>query len=395
MSTAHEHAIIADRLFDGLSLHENATAIIAGETIARIVSRHETDDLPTTVLPRGAWLAPGFVDLQVNGGGDVLFNDAPTPQTLATIAAAHRRFGTTGFLPTLITDHPDKTPKAIAAVGTAMRTEPSILGLHLEGPFISPDKNGVHDRRFIRTPTGADLDLLTGPRSGALLVTLAPECVPEGFIARLVAADIRVSLGHTMATYAQARAAIAQGARGFTHLFNAMRPLDSREPGPIAAALESPACCYGLIADGVHVDAAMLRLALRGSGNPVLVTDAMPPVGGSRSRFMLYGTEIAVANGCCVRADGTLAGAFLDMASAVRNAVRLLGIPLERALRFATANPASFLAAKVGRLAPGYRADMIVLDPERISVLQTWVAGAPRDTERNDRCHHRESGGVP
>jgi N-acetylglucosamine-6-phosphate deacetylase len=378
MSALAEHAIAADLLFDGARLHENAAAVVAGENIARIISRSAIGDLPATVLPRGVWLAPGFVDLQVNGGGDLLFNDAPTPQTLSVMAAAHRKFGTTSFLPTLITDDPEKTAQAIAAVRAAMRSEPSVLGLHLEGPFISPHKAGVHDRRLIRTPISADIDLLTAPRTGALLVTLAPECVGEGFIERLVAADIRVSLGHTMATYAQARAAIAQGARGFTHLFNAMRPLESREPGPIAAALENPACWYGLIADGVHVAAAMLRLALRGSGNPILVSDAMPPVGGHDSTFRLYGNEITVADGRCVRADGTLAGALLDMASAVRNCVRLTGVPLEQAVGFATKNPASFLGTKVGRLARGYRADLIALDPERIAVLQTWVAGATR-----------------
>src|SRR5262249_51364544 len=162
--------------------------------------------------------------------------------TLSTIAAAHRQFGTTSFLPTLITDDPAKTPQAIVAVAEAMRHEPAVLGLHLEGPFISPQKAGVHDRRFIRAPRATDLDMLTAPRPGVLLVTLAPECVPAGFIARLAAADIRVSQGHTMATYAQARGAIAEGARGFTHLFNAMRAMESREGGPIAAALESPGC---------------------------------------------------------------------------------------------------------------------------------------------------------
>ena len=195
--------------------------------------------------------------------------------------------------------------------------------------------------------------MLTAPRQGVLLVTLAPEVVPPGFIRGLVAAGVRVSLGHSMATYPESRAAMAEGLRGFTHLFNAMRPLTSREPGPIAQALESPAAWYGLIVDGVHVDPAMLRLAL-GPGHPLLVTDAMPPVGGSRSTFTLHGETVTVRDGRCVTNDGILAGAALDMATAVRNCVRLLGASLPDALRFASTNPAASigLGQVLGRLAP-------------------------------------------
>jgi N-acetylglucosamine-6-phosphate deacetylase len=208
-------------------------------------------------------------------------------------------------------------------------------------------------------------------------VTLAPERVPPGFIARLAGAGTRVALGHSMATYVETRAALGEGLTGFTHLFNAMRPLASREPGPIAAALETPGAFYGLIVDGEHVAPAMLRLALRGAGQAMLVTDAMPPVGGSRSEFMLCGKQIVARDGHCVTANGTLAGAALDMASAVRNMVRLLDLRLEHALRLAGAVPAAFLgvADRLGHLAPGYRADLVALDPAEIRVLATWVAG--------------------
>src|SRR5215207_9589164 len=179
------------------------------------------------------------------------------------MAAAHRRFGTTSLLPTLITDRPEKLERGIAAVREAMRTNPSVLGIHLEGPFISARRPGVHDPAAIRRPTDADLALLTSLEAGVTLVTLAPEEVPAGFIAALVGAGVRVSLGHSMATYDETRAAMAEGLTGFTHLFNAMRPLGSRDPGPIAAALEAPDCFYGLIVDGEHVHPAMLKLALR------------------------------------------------------------------------------------------------------------------------------------
>ena len=382
MKSPRRFAVAADRVFDGTTWHEHSAVVIEGSQVQQVVSRAETPAIPVTSLPEGIWLAPGFIDLQVNGGGDVLFNDCPTAEAISLIAAAHRKFGTTGFLPTLITDAPEKTSSAIAAVRDALRAQPAVLGLHLEGPFISRDKPGVHNPAFIRVPTSADLDILTAPRSGALVVTLAPEQLPPQFIASLVASGARVCLGHSMATYAQTQAAIAEGLSGFTHLFNAMRQLESREPGPIAAALESASCSYGLIVDGVHVDPAMLRLALRGLGNPFLVTDAMPPVGGARSTFRLYNEEVRIEQSRCIRGDGTLAGAFLDMASAVRNCVRLLGLPLEDALRLATVNPAAFLGIKAGRLAPGFRADMIALEPHDIEVLRTWIAGAePNDSD--------------
>jgi N-acetylglucosamine-6-phosphate deacetylase len=378
MSTATPHALAADYVFDGAVVHRNAAVIIDGGSIVAIAPREEVAvAMPLRVLSHGAWLAPGFIDVQVNGGGDVLFNDMPTVEGIRTIAAAHRKFGTTALLPTLITDTPEKMRTAIAAVQELVDVDPAILGIHLEGPFLSSERPGVHEQRYIRVPTAEDGALLAAPRRGATVVTLAPERAPQGFIRQLARAGVRVCLGHSMATYAETRAAMAEGLTGFTHLFNAMRPMASREPGPIAAALESPDAWFGMIVDGAHVDPAMLRLALRGAAKPMLVTDAMPPVGGSRMTFALYGGRITVRDGRCVRDDGALAGSALSMAAAVRNCVRLLGVPLEEALRFASAHPASFLGLDhmLGRLAPGYRADLVALDPINLEVLNTWVAG--------------------
>jgi N-acetylglucosamine-6-phosphate deacetylase len=334
--------------------------------------------MPCVDLPANAWLAPGFIDIQVNGGGDVLFNDEPTPQAMRSIVAAHRKFGTTSLLPTLISDSADKMAAACDAVERLVGAEPSILGIHLEGPFLSPEKPGVHDSRALRQPSAADLALLTTPRRGAMLVTLAPERVSLEFIAALAAAGVRVSLGHSMATYAQTREAMAAGLCSFTHLFNAMRPLDAREPGPIAAALENEQAWYGMIVDGVHVAPAMLRLALRGGAKSILVTDAMPPVGGTQSSFQLCGETILVRDDRCVRSDGRLAGAYLTMAGAVSNCMRLLGVPLTDALRFASAHPAAMLGLddRLGKIAPGFRADMVAFAEPAIKVLGTWVAGS-------------------
>jgi len=378
MKTPTRYAIAADHVFDGRTKHKNAAVLIEDSKIAALMSQSE---LPTNLsvdkLPGGSWLAPGFIDLQVNGGGDVLFNNSPTPEAIAAIVAAHRKFGTTALLPTLITETVEKMRAAKSACESLVGREPSLLGLHFEGPYLSPEKAGVHDPNLMRTPTPSDLEMLCANREGALLVTLAPERIPREFIARLVKSGVRVSLGHSMATYEETCAAKAYGLNGFTHLFNAMRPLTSREPGPIALALEAPDVWFGIIVDGFHVNPVILRIALRGLGRPMLVTDAMPPVGGSRSSFNLYGRKIRALGGRCLRADGTLAGAALDMASAVRNCVNLLHVPLEDALRFASRNPAEFIGVgdRLGKLDPGYRADMVAIDPQTISVLATWVAG--------------------
>jgi N-acetylglucosamine-6-phosphate deacetylase len=372
-------AVGADYLFDGRKLCPDVAVVIDGPVIRQVMSRAE---LPACIavrhLRKGAWLVPGFIDLQVNGGGDVLFNDDPSPQAILAIAAAHRRFGTTALLPTMLSDTPEKMRAARRAVDAAAELDPSIIGVHYEGPFLSPERPGVHDRAMIRGPGAEDLEFLTTPGKGATLVTLAPEEVPPGFIAQLAAAGVRVSLGHSMASYAQTRAALAEGLTGFTHLFNAMRPLASREPGPIAAALEEPGAYLGLIVDGEHVAPAMLRLVLRNAGRPMLVTDAMPPVGGRLTSFRLCGHEIMVSRGRCTTAEGTLAGSALDMASAVRNCVQLLGLSLEQALPLACASPAAFLGLDswLGQLARGYRADMVALDPETVRVFETWIAGA-------------------
>lgn len=378
MNELTRHAIAADEVFDGCTLHEHAAVIVEGSKITGVLPQ---SDLPTNVpiqhVSPGAWLAPGFIDLQVNGGGDVLFNNSPTPETIITIAAAHRRYGTTAFLPTFITDTRQKMQAALTAALQAAERNPSVLGIHLEGPFLSPEKPGVHDPDLMRLPDETDIEILCGEWPKQMLVTLAPERVPKGFIAKLSKAGRRVAFGHSMASYEETLAAMAEGLAGFTHLFNAMRPLQSRDPGPIAAALESPTAWYGLIVDGWHVSPAMLRLGLRGCGRPMLVTDAMAPVGGRQSTFALYGDTIEVKDGRCLRADGTLAGAALDMATAVRNCVSLLRVSLAEALKFASRNPAEFIGVghMLGRLAPGYRADMVALNPDSLAVLGTWVAG--------------------
>jgi N-acetylglucosamine-6-phosphate deacetylase len=327
----------------------------------------------------GALLLPGFIDVQVNGGGGLLFNDAPTVETLEGIATAHRRFGTTGLLPTLITDTAAKMRAALDAVDAAIaRGVPGILGIHLEGPFLAPERKGIHDASLFRTPDADDLLALTAQRRGVVMLTLAPERVDPGVIARLVAAGVRVVAGHTAADYATTRAALDAGVCGFTHLYNAMTPLTSREPGVVGAALDDAASWCGLIVDGHHVHPASLRVAISAKppGKCVLVTDAMPPVGSARPDYVLNGQTITARNGICMSDAGVLAGSALDMAGAVRNTVNLLGLPLAEASRMASAYPAEWLGLEQthGRIAPGQRADFALLD-DTLTVRGSWIAG--------------------
>ena len=333
----------------------------------------------TTVDLRGAMLVPGFIDVQVNGGGGVLFNAAPKVNTLRAMVAAHRRFGTTGLLPTLISDDPTVMRVALAAVEQAMAEGvPGVLGIHLEGPFLALSRKGVHDAHWFHDPDSAELALLCAPHRGVRVLTLAPERVAPAVIHRLTEAGVIVCAGHTAADYATTRAALDAGARGFTHLFNAMTPLGSREPGVVGAALEDAQSWCGIIADGHHVHPATLRVAIRAKprGKMMLVTDAMPPVGADEQRFVLNGEAISARDGVCRTGQGVLAGSVLDMATAVRNAVQLLGLPVDEAARMASTYPADFLglSATHGRIAAGFRADLVALD-DTLRVQRTWVAG--------------------
>lgn len=329
----------------------------------------------------GAMLVPGFIDVQVNGGGGALFNDAPTVETIATIGAAHRRFGTTGFLPTLISDDLSVMREAVLAVDAAIEAGvPGVLGIHIEGPYLNSSRKGIHDSSKLRELDDEGFDTLTGLQRGRTLVTLAPERTTPAMIRRLVEAGVIVSAGHTNGHYAEIRAALDAGLTGFTHLFNAMSPLKSREPGAVGAALEDDASWCGLIVDGRHLHPVTMRLGLR--CKPVerfmLVTDAMPSVGMTDKTFMLQGQPIRVEDGVCVNADGTLAGSDLDMALAVRNAIAMLRVTPETALRMASQYPADFLrlSGETGRIAPGIRADLAALDAG-FEVTATWIRGEP------------------
>jgi N-acetylglucosamine-6-phosphate deacetylase len=367
-------------LADGVWLDDHAVMIEGGVIAAIVAIADVPNDCDIETLA-GGWLVPGFIDTQVNGGGGVLFNDVPTVEGIAAIAAAHRRFGTTAMLPTLISDDLDVTAAAIQAVDDAMAAGvPGIIGIHIEGPFLNTGKHGIHDARKFRTLDDEAIALLSSLKHGKTLVTLAPELAPPGAIAKLVANGVIVAAGHSLATYDDMTRAMAEGLSGVTHLFNAMSPLESRAPGIVGAAFDSSLIC-GIIVDGHHVHPASLRAAFRAksSGELMLVTDAMPTVGSSATSFRIGQTDIALENGQLTAADGTLAGSDLDMASAVRNAVAMMHIDLPASSLMASATPAAFLGlANHGRIAAGYAADMVHLDAA-LTARVTWIAGSRYD----------------
>ena len=337
----------------------------------------EIDDLA------GGWLAPGFIDAQVNGGGGVLFNNDTSVEAIVAIGRAHRRFGTTGFLPTLISDDAEVMARAIDATRAAIAAGvPGVLGVHLEGPYIAPARKGTHDAGKFRVPDAAEVAMATSLDNGITLITLAPEQVPLATIRAMAARGAIVVAGHTAASYEQARAGLEAGLRGFTHLYNAMSPLQGREPGAVGAALEDRDSWCGVIVDGVHVHPGSLRVALAAKprGKLFLVTDAMPMVGSDDPAFALYGEVITAVDGVVRNAAGALAGSALDMAAAVRNCVRLLGLPLDEAARMASTYPADFLGlgGRCGRIAAGLQADLVLLD-ESLAVRSTWIAGVRED----------------
>ena len=378
-------ALTGARLHTPEGLIPGRALLLADGSIRDIVAEDAIPDAARITRLAGGTLAAGFIDLQVNGGGGVMFNDAPTAATIAAIGEAHRAFGTTGFLPTFISGARADMARAVAAVREAVDTgEPGVLGIHFEGPHINPARRGAHDARQIRPLAEGDIDLLASLGTGRALVTLAPECVTAADIAALAARGVIVAAGHSEADADTVDEALAHGLTGVTHLFNAMGPLGHREPGAAGAALTRDSLACGIIADGAHVNWDVLRLAWRAKpeGKLFLVSDAMSPVGAPAvSAFRLGGETVRIEDGCLRTADGKLAGSLLDSGQAVRNCVVHAGIPPGDALAMAAAYPADFLGLSEsrGRLAPGLRADLVWLDDD-IRVRAVWIGGARSET---------------
>lgn len=373
------------RIFDGERFHDDRALVVADSRIEAIAAMNDLPDGEAIRLDGGI-LAPGFIDAQVNGGAGRMLNDEPSPASMYRIAGGHRPYGTTSLLPTLITDTGEATAAAIGAAKDVVRTDRGVAGLHLEGPHLAPARKGAHLAELMRPVDDGDVKALSvaAQAIGTLLVTMAAEQVTVRQVRELSEAGVIVSIGHSDCSSEAAEARFDAGARGVTHLFNAMSQLGHRTPGLVGAAIDHPAVWCGIIADGHHVDPKALRTALRakrGEGKLFFVTDAMSLVGSAESSFTLNGRTVRRETGAfCSRlvlSDGTLAGSDVDMASAIRYGLTYLDLSLAEALRMATLYPARFLKlGDRGRLAPGLRADLVHMT-DGIKVNQTWISGDP------------------
>jgi N-acetylglucosamine-6-phosphate deacetylase len=370
--------IYGARIFDGVSLLNDRALVIDGKYIVDLV--------PVTERPRGLLehdlgggiLSPGFIDAQVNGGGGVWVNGTPTLEGIRHILEAHRRYGTTHALPTVITDDPSLLKAALEAGKQAESQLPGYLGLHVEGPFIDPIRAGAHPSHFIRHLTDSDVEELIAYKAGVMLVTLAPNKVPMLLIEKLAKAGIIVSLGHSEATDTETLAAIDAGASAVTHLFNAMSPLTHRAAGVVGATLSDPRVIAGMIADGHHVSPTAIRVALRAKGPQglALVSDAMPPAADGPDRYDLKGRTVLKNGTRLALADGTLAGSAITLLDAVRYLVLDLQVEIESALQMATLTPARMLRVdhKFGRLAKGFSSSLVHLDDD-LMLKSVWIDG--------------------
>jgi N-acetylglucosamine-6-phosphate deacetylase len=374
-----QQALIGAQIFWDGAWQLDYAVVIDGGLISAVLPAHELSKTVHRIDLHGGSLLPGFIDCQVNGGGGILLNDALTVEGVRTIARAHRQYGTTGLLPTLISDDLDVVAAAITAVDGAIDAGvPGILGIHIEGPFLNEKKRGIHDATKFRKLNAQAIELLSSLKNGKTVVTLAPELTDSATISALTARGVIVVAGHTLATYENMQIAFAAGLTGVTHLFNAMTQFESRSPGVVGAALENKNCFCGIIVDGHHVHPAALRLAFaaRGADGLMLVTDAMPTVGAKSKQFILGGQKITAHDGACMSVDGTLAGSDLDMAMAVRNALKFMTVDLASASIMASKTPATFLEMNKirGTIGVGMMADLVHLD-ETLHVRSTWIAG--------------------
>lgn len=371
-------------LFDGELFRKNKKIYILDNKIIDISNKNKKN-VTKNIDAAGNIVCPGFIDIQVNGGGGVFLNENHSLADIKKVSLTHAQFGTTSLLPTFITDHKNKISKFIAAINHAMAEKvPGIIGIHFEGPFINQEKKGIHSAVYIRSPEKSDFDEFAKMKQGVKLVTLAPELIAADNMAKFKQNNFIIFAGHSQASFAQMNQGFKQGIQGITHLFNACSQLGSREPGIIGAFLLNDTSWAGIIADGYHVSFATIKIALKvkDSSKFILVSDAMSPVGTNEKSFKIYDQEIFVEADKYQDASGTLAGSALTVHKGFQNILKHKLVSLEESLKMTSTNVAKCLGidqentfyAK-GRILPQYDADVVILDKNNFNILKVIQQG--------------------
>ena len=373
-----KQAITGSKLFNGIDFIEHKALLIEDQYIAGIVNK---DAIPTDFQVKkieGGILSPGFIDLQVNGGGGKLFNNSPNKESLNTIISAHQYFGTTSIMPTVISDSLNILQKCTDTISNEIDNNHSLLGIHIEGPFFNVKYRGVHQKQYINTINASYLNLFETLDKFPVMLTLAPECISIKQLKHLKSLGFKILAGHTDANYDQLEEAVKYGLDGFTHLFNAMGQISAREPGVVGSAFDFDETSASIIVDLHHVHPSLINLSFKQKpkGKLFFVSDSMATINHGEPSFELYDEVVSESNGRIINSEGKLAGSSITQIDAIKNAYQKCSIPLESAISMATLYPAEYLGVSdyIGQLKKGYRADLAHFD-SNFHVQNVWLAG--------------------
>ena len=373
-----KQALLGSQIFCGERFYDDHALLVEGKSIVDIVDKNNTPDNFNKIELDQGILAPGFIDLQVNGGGGVLFNNSPNKESLNTIIKAHQFFGTTSIMPTVISDSLEVLEQCIKTVTEEIKNNSSLLGIHIEGPFFNTKYRGVHQKQYISTINSDYLNLFESLKGFPVMLTLAPECISSQQLKHLTSLGIKTLAGHSDATYDELDDAIKNGLDGFTHLFNAMGQISAREPGVVGSALHFENTFASIIVDLHHVHPSLIQLAyqLKPTGKLFFISDSMATINHGKPSFELYDEVVNESDGRLVNSEGKLAGSSITQIDAVKNAYQKCNIPLNQALAMASRYPAEYLGIEnhLGSLKPGYRADLVHFD-SNFKVHNAWVSG--------------------
>ena len=373
-----KQALLGSQIFCGERFYDDHALLVEGKSIVDIVDKNNTPDNFNKIELDQGILAPGFIDLQVNGGGGVLFNNSPNKESLNTIIKAHQFFGTTSVMPTVISDSLEVLEQCIKTVTEEIKNNSSLLGIHIEGPFFNTKYRGVHQKQYISTINSDYLNLFESLKGFPVMLTLAPECISSQQLKHLTSLGIKTLAGHSDATYDELDDAIKNGLDGFTHLFNAMGQISAREPGVVGSALHFENTFASIIVDLHHVHPSLIQLAyqLKPTGKLFFISDSMATINHGKPSFELYDEVVNESDGRLVNSEGKLAGSSITQIDAVKNAYQKCNIPLNQALAMASRYPAEYLGIEnhLGSLKPGYRADLVHFD-SNFKVHNVWVSG--------------------